>query len=334
MKTPEDLYGVTNATSVLAVDYMDNDVRTAGLFATTTPAGETYEHSKNICDRLKGGDLKHVEIVSIRGYPFVKSTLVQATGEVDYAISFISYKKDISHLVDSRFVKDDYIVDQISSGEILNFQVWSYNPTFTEQIVEGIIDRMEETGHVDFFSREDDVPEVPSTFVTSSRYENGSLFFMMKNTPGVTQYRFSGESSIVERGEKHVFDEVVSVPLEYRERAFFPLEVKTGSLFDALLYVSNDLNDDVDQVYLADGAWGQIIEDYENVDIELYDILDQEAVEPEDGKFFVERGVHFKGNIKDDVVFFRHFKPGGLPVDLSEFDYISFRASGLGGCAH
>ena len=330
VKTPEDLYGVTNATSILAIDYMENDHRTAGLFATTTTAGETYEHSKNICDRLQGGDLKNVEIVSIRGYPFVRSTLVHASGEVDYAISFISYKQDISHLIDSRFVGDDYVVDRISSGEILNFQVWSYNPAFTEEIVEGIIERMEETGHVDFFSREDDIPEVPSTFVTSSRYEQGVLFFLMKHEPGVTEYRFTGETSLVEGGEKQMFEEVVTVPLAFQTNEYVPIEVKSGALFDALLYVGNDLNEDVDHVYLSDGAWGRVIEDHENVEIDLFDILSQDDAEVDEGRFLVERGVHFKGTIKEDVVLFRHFKPGGTAIDLSEYDYIAFNASGKG----
>ena len=330
VKTPEDLYGVTNATSILAIDYIAEDHRVAGLFATTTPAGETYEHSKNICDRLQGGDLKHVEIVSIRGYPFVRSTIVQSTGEVDYAISFISYKNAVSHLIDSRFIRDEYIVDQVQSGEILNFQVWSYNPTFAESIVAEIIDEMEVTGHVDFYSREDNVPEVPATFVTSSRYENGSMYIMMKNTPGVTQYRFAGESSQIESGDKQVFDEVISVPLEYREQDYVPLQIKSGSLFDALLYVSNDYNEDVDQVYISDGAWGQIIESSDRVEIEILDILDQGDFERGEDGFVIERGLHFKGNIKDEVVFFRHFKPGGMPSDLSEFDYVSFEASGLG----
>ena len=330
VKTPEDLYGVTNATSILAIDYIAEDHRVAGLFATTTPAGETYEHSKNICDRLQGGDLKHVEIVSIRGYPFVRSTLVQPSGEVDYAISFISYRNAISHLIDSRFIRDEYIVDQVRSGEILNFQVWSYNPSFAEDIVAEIIDEMEATGHVGFHSREDNVPEVPATFVTSSRYENGSMYIMMKNTPGVTQYRFAGESSQVESGDKQVFDEVVTVPLEYREQDYVPLQIKSGSLFDALLYVSNDYNGDVDQVYISDGAWGQIIESSDKVEIDILDILDQGDFERAEESFLIERGLHFKGNIKDEVVFFRHFKPGGMPSDLSEFDYVSFQASGLG----
>ncbi|MBX2820939.1 MAG: T9SS type A sorting domain-containing protein [Rhodothermaceae bacterium] len=330
VKTPEDLYGVTNATSILAIDYIAEDHRVAGLFATTTPAGETYEHSKNICDRLQGGDLKHVEIVSIRGYPFVRSTLVQPTGEVDYAISFISYRNAVSHLIDSRFIRDEYIVDRVQSGEILNFQVWSYNPSFAEDIVAEIIDEMETTGHVDFYSREDDIPEVPATFVTSSRYENGSMYIMMKNTPGVTQYRFSGESSQVESGDKQVFDEVVTVPIEYREQDYIPLQLKSGSLFDALLYVSNDFNEDVDQVYISDGAWGQIIESSDKVEIEILDILDQGDFERVEDSFVIERGLHFKGNIKEQVVFFRQFKPGGMPADLSEFDYVSFEASGLG----
>ena len=330
VQTPEDLFGVTNATSVLAIDYMTNQQRVAGLFATTTPAGETYEHSKNICDRLKGADLKNVEIVSIRGYPFVRSTLVHDSGEVDYAISFISYNKEVSYLVDSRFIPDEYVVDQSGAGEILNFQVWSYNPTFAEEIVASIIERMESTGVVDFFNREDEVPVAPSVFVANGRYETGALQLLLKSKPGVTQYRLTGESTRVEGGEKQVFDQVVTVPAEYQDSEWVPVELKTGTLFDAHLYVTNDYTEDVDQVYISDGAWGHIIEDPEEVEVELFTVLPHTEQEAESDQFFIERGIHFKGMIGADVLFFRHFMPGGQAVDLSDYDYVAFNARGKG----
>ena len=330
VKTPDDLYGVTNATSVLATDYMLEQHRLAGLFATTSPAGETYEHSKNICDRLKGSRLAHVELVSIRGYPFVLSILNHGSGEVDYAISFITYKNGASHLIDSRFVQDDYEVGQIPGGEILNFQVWSYNPAYTIEIVEDIIERMEEGGRVDFVARENNIPQIPSTYVKESRYEKGTLFVMMKNTPGISQFQFTGEASRTESGEKEVFEHLAVVPEIYKDSAYVPVEIKSGSLFDALLYVTNDLNEDVDHVYMADGAWGQIVPENEETVVELFNVLNQQEYEAVEDRFIVERGLHFKGAVADSVTLFRNFKPGGHPINLSAYNYLTFTARGKG----
>ena len=49
-------------------------------------------------------------------------------------------------------------------GEILNFQVWSYNPSYTISVVEEILNRMQAAGGVDYVSREDDIPQIPNMF--------------------------------------------------------------------------------------------------------------------------------------------------------------------------
>ena len=152
----------------------------------------------------------------------------------------------------------------------------------------------------------------------------------MKNVSGITQYRFIGESTRVEGGEKEAFEQVVSVPLEFRDSEYVPVTLNSEALFDAQLYVTNDLNEDIDQVYISDGAWGHIIENPENVEINVLDVLTQEAYEPVENQLNIERGLHFKGTIEEDVIFFRHFKPGGQPIDMSNFDYVSFRARGAG----
>ena len=330
VKTPEDLYGVTNATSVLATDYMLEDQRIAGLFATTSPAGETYEHSKNICDRLKGSTLDHVELVAIRGYPFVMSILKHPSGEVDYAISFITYKNGASHLIDSRFVQDQYNAELIANGEILNFQVWSYNPTYTIELVEDIIERMGESGRIDFVAREDNIPQVPTMFVRESGYENGTLLLSVKNTKGISQIQISGESSRIESGEKQVFEHVALVPETYKDSAFVPIKIESGPLFDALLYVTNDHNQDVDQIYVADGAWGHIVPENEETIVELFDVISQEEYTENKDRFVVERGIHFKGAITDSATIFRKFKPGGSPVNLKRYDHLTFTVRGEG----
>ena len=343
-KTPVDLFGVTNATSVYAVDYLLEGQRLAGLFAVSSPAGEIYDHTKNICDRLQGGTLVSVDHVSVRGYPFVLSTLVQASGDVDYAVSFISYRNGANNWIDSRFIRDDYDAVGASVGEVLNFQVWSYAPGHTLNIVEEILDRMEHAGRIDFVSREADVPAIPSTYVASGTYDGGQLQLLLRHTPGVNAYRLTGETSYVESGEKERFDHMVLVSEAQASEAFIPVSIPTDPLFDALLHVTNDLNQDVDQVYLADGAWGHVVDpsssdpretstnndDDQQTVVEQFEVLRQSPYEQNTDRHVVERGLHFRGTVSDSVTIFRYFKPGGGAIDLGDFDYLSFVATGKG----
>ncbi len=328
--TPGDLFGVTNATNVVAVDYVSRQSRLAGIFATTTPAGETYEHTKTVCDRLKGASLKGVNLVSIKGHPFVMSILVNQDGEVDYAISFINYRKGNSHLIDSRFVRDQYKPERVTTEEIINVQVWSFHPEHTIWLVERMLEQMSELGNVAFVSREGDIPKAPSSFVSTGAYHSGELNITIKRVPGGGAYRLSGELSRTEGGARDPFEFTASHGPSEGESFFVPVSINTGALYDATLFLTNEANEIVDQVYIADGGWGHILEDSEETSIEIYEILAQPDYDPSETQYVVERGVHFKGTLRDSVLFFRHFKPGGTPVDLSPYDYVTFAAAGRG----
>ncbi len=328
--TPRDLYGVTNATSVLAVDYLAQNQRLAALFATTSPGDNLYDHTKNICDRLKGATLDRVELISIKGYPFVLSVLAQDNGEVDYAISFVGYRNGLNYMVDSRFVRGGYKTRIGATGEILNFQVWSFNPAYTIAVVEQILDEMENAGGVDYVSREDDIPEVPEVFVQQGSYRAGELVFHLNKPVGVSEFRFQGEISSIEGGEKTTFERVVPAAGGAANEGKVVVVLPSGSLFDALLTVTNDVNDNVDQIYLADGSWGKVEDGADGTSIDEFEVLPQGAYETGGGQYVVERGVKFSGKVEDQITVFRHFRPGGRSVNLVDFDYITFQASGQG----
>ncbi len=328
--TPLDLFGVTNATSVLAVDYMKDEKRIAALFSTTTPAGETYEHSKNICDRLQGSYLKDIDLISIQGYPFVLSTLQHPLGDIDYAISFIGYRRGNSYLVDSRFVRDQYQPPTGMPGEVFNFQVWSYSPAYTISLVEDIVDRMAEAGGLDFVSREDDIPKVPSMYVEQGSYQHGSVVLHVKHPEVTSELHISGELSLVESGDRIPFETVVPAPMENALNVAAQVAVPSGNLYDALLNVTDANGEHLDQIYLADGAWGQVVEAHEANEVESFTVLEQSPYAPNEDHYIVERGIHFSGVVASKAVVFRHLKPAGRAVDLSGYEYFSFEASGKG----
>ncbi|HEX3024449.1 MAG TPA: cadherin-like beta sandwich domain-containing protein, partial [Chitinophagaceae bacterium] len=73
--SPADLTAITNAKQVLATDFTLNNQPQAVAFATMT-LGELYDHTKPICDRLKGAALMDVKNMNVGGYNFVQYTLL------------------------------------------------------------------------------------------------------------------------------------------------------------------------------------------------------------------------------------------------------------------
>ncbi|MEL6615694.1 MAG: DUF4114 domain-containing protein, partial [Bacteroidota bacterium] len=182
--TPGDLVGLTNATAVFAGDYVRSDgSRLAALFAATTPAGDTYDHTKVICDRLRGATLETVRHVRLKGRPFVLSVLRHPDGSLDQAISFVAYRTDAGWTVDSRYLRGEYR-PPASGDEVLNIQVWASSPTYSIQLATAILDEMEADGPLAFANEE--APLLHDVVVRTGTYRHVALHLRVANPIGAT----------------------------------------------------------------------------------------------------------------------------------------------------
>src|SRR3989339_840967 len=86
--SPVDIVSFTNAKEVYAVDYVNTNKETKAVAFTTKTLGELYDHTKPICDRLKGATLLDVESVKIDGYNFINYTILNEKGTREYATAF------------------------------------------------------------------------------------------------------------------------------------------------------------------------------------------------------------------------------------------------------
>ncbi|MFX6949610.1 hypothetical protein ABTH81_21250, partial [Acinetobacter baumannii] len=64
--TPKDLLAITNAKDILSIDFVKNNVANAVAFGTQT-SSEVYDHTKPICDRLKGAELIGLQTTNVKG---------------------------------------------------------------------------------------------------------------------------------------------------------------------------------------------------------------------------------------------------------------------------
>lgn len=321
--TPEDLLHLTNAVEVFSVDYFMNDSRRlATIMAMTTNDGEVYDHTKMICDRLTGAVLQQIDIVQIKGRPFIRGMLVQPNGEVDYAISLVAYESHDTYSVDNQWLIENYQVPR--EADVLNFQVWSALPEESNNLVEELLNNMNADKTLTFLNQGE--LKIPKVYVSNGYYRNGNIFLNIENTTRSDEITISGDLSRTEGGARENYR--LTLPLHPDNGLKELVQVPTGFVFDFGFSISNNRHPERDQLYFADGPWGKYTENGGGI-IETYAILPHEEME-EDDEYILERDASISGKVKSYVSLFKSLIVGNKPVDLTAYNQIQFTASGSG----
>ena len=323
LTTPEDLLQITNATSILAADYLQPDGDRVGVvLAALTPPGQTYDHTKAICDRVKGSTLDDVRIAEVHTIPFVLLRVGRPDGSVDYAVSFAAYPDGDAYVIDSRFRAEEYAVAQGEAGDVLNVQVWGSTPDAAVALAESVIDGLRADQHVDFRAWSETPISLPAVYARGGAYVPGRLVLDIANTTGQPQaVRLSGSTTDVEQGERTPFERTLTVPAQGLRT-----EVETGAIFDAGFSIVSD-GAVADFVYLADGVWtftsGDAADDLD------YTVA-ASGLEAGFNRRPVERDARLAGTTATWAGLFRSVHPGSRPADLSDYSALAFQARGAG----
>jgi uncharacterized repeat protein (TIGR01451 family) len=326
--SPTDLLPVTNAADVVAADFLrSRDGRRIGaIFATLTLEGALYEHTKVVCDRLRGAQLVSVEQVTAGGHPFLLSRLVHEDGSLDQAVSFVAYRIGNRFVVDSRFGLDEFAMPD-GATDVLNVQVWSVDRAYTISMVEAALTQLESQGPIEFLNTDANKPRVPSLYVRTGHYANGQLELILHNPEAATRIDLTGGTlQRTELGDRMSLQQSVSVPAP-DEQGLSRVSIPVGPVFDASFFLETDRGDR-DLVYLADGAWSYT---YDGVGADVMDFdVAPEIGAAKAGTHSVERSVQMSGEVKTWAVLFRYLRANGQPLDLSGYQYVEFTASGQG----
>lgn len=325
--TPRDLLGITNATGVLAVDYLQvNGRRLGAIFSTTSPTGELYDHTKVSCDRLGGGKLEDVRLTRINGHNFVLSKLRHASGDIDYAISFVAYRAGNAYTIDSRFSPDEY--DVPSGSEVINIQVWGVTPEFSAGVVADLLTSLGANSTLDYLNSATQAPQI---FVSDGEYSQGNITLRIANRAGATQVTIRGSLSATEadaaRNIRTPFERTVDLNKPSAAFPYAEVALAVGSIFDAILTVEHAASGSLDQLYHADGTWSYATGDESEVD--NFSTTSNKQLYTDD-RYIVERSGAIEGKVKNWVSLFRYLQPNGKAVNLSAYNYLSFTASGTG----
>lgn len=322
LTTPEDLLLITNAKALIAADYFQEDGDRIGVvLAALTPPGETYDHTKAICDRVKGSTLDDVRIAEIHTIPFVLLRVGRPDGSVDYAVSFVAYPEGDTYVIDSRFRAEEYAIAQGQAADVLNVQVWGATPEATVELAEKVIDSLRDEQFIDFRTWGDTPIALPAVYARGGEYTPGALRLHLANTTGVAQtIQLSGTTASVEEGERTPFERTLIVPASGLQT-----EIELTNLFDIGFSVVTD--EVTDYVYLADGVWTYTSGDAGD---KLGYTLDAGGVAPELGIRPVERNARLVGTTETWAALFRTLQPGTRPTDMTAYDALAFEASGTG----
>ena len=360
--SPTDLLPVTNAREIVAADYLRADGRRAGVvFASATAPGEIYEHTKPVCDRLRGARLDLVSLVDVAGHPFVMTRLVQHDGSIDYAVSFVAYGDAASRTVDSRFLLAEY--DAPASGDdVLNLQVWSPSREHTASLVAEVLAKLAAEGDLDFRNTWEtsnlvgspvvstaggasapvgegtkapvagSTPALPTVFVRSAEYAQGRIQLDLYNAGGATSLRITGGTlARAEGGGRSAFDRTVEVEPGTPAEPIVPVTIDTGYLFDVAFFVETDLSPEPDRLYLADGTWGVAVDrSSETTRLENFAVRPQPEAARLSGQRLIERPVRATGTVSTWATVYRTLRAGALPLDLGGYRYVEFTAAGDG----
>ncbi len=252
-------------------------------------------------------------MLDVNGQPFVMSKLVQATGEVDYAVSFVAYRMAAGYIVESRFATAQY-APPAGTQEVLNLQVWSVSPEYTAGLVADVLARLRTQGPVEMRGG----ATLPSVYVVDGRYEGGQIRLRLRNTTGeAVTVPVEGKTATTESaatsGQRQTLRRDITVPAATPAAPLAEVTLAVGSLFDGTFTLATDASRD--QFYVADGTWGQSAG---TATVTTFTTT-AETRAPAAGTFLVERNARIAGTVTDYASLFRFLRAGGAPLDLSGY---------------
>ncbi len=314
--SPKDLTSITNAKEVLAFDFTANKEVRAVAFATKT-LGELYDHTKPICDRLKGATLVNVETIKIQGFDFVKYTINNEDGSREYATSFSvgtkAGRSDFS--LQSIYLTKDYANDET----MYNFQLWAGSTNLVVDMVTDILSKLKATAPVNVIKSS----ALPAAYVESGKREGQNINLVVKNATANTTGYFKLEDKASETAASTVVRNIpFTINANGKSNVIIPMDDKYESTLT--MYVGGEVKD---VLYMSDGTW-TIDYNKSTTVLSSFNVVNdsKRAYSAEEYPLF--RNVELKANSSDFVSVVKLLRGGGAAANLNAFKGLKFSASG------
>jgi len=315
--TPTDIVTLTNATEVIATDFTVNQQPKAVAFATKT-LGALYDHTKPICDRLKGASLLDVQNITVGGYNFVQYTMKDENGITEYATSFSvgtkAGRSDFS--IQSTWLSKDYVSDDV----MYNFQLWAATPQLVNAMITDVLTKVQTMAAVTPLV----TTNIPATYVMSGNRTGTNLDMVITNTAaGATGY-FTLEDKASESSTGTTATR--QIPFTVNANGKSTVSIPMNDLYESTItmYVNGVMKD---VVYMSDGTWSV---DYNKVTttVNSFTISNDANRVYDPSEYAVLRNASVKGNSSDYVSVFKLLRGGAAETDLSAYKGLKLTAAG------
>ncbi len=316
ISTPKDLIGITNAKDVLSIDFISNNIPKAVAFGTQT-VGDVYDHTKAICDRLKGYELVGLQNISVNGVNMVQYNLKNNKGDIEYAMSFIIGAKTgrSSYTIQSNWLNKDYTRDEV----MYNIQLWGGSPSLTVDMAKDVISRL--TAGLPVQEIKSNV-SLPKTYITIGKRIDDNLALTINNNATAT----NGYFEIKDRANEQTTNFVTrTVPFSIIPDGKTTVKVPTGDIYESTigLYINGILQD---EVFMADGSWGV---DYNTstTSVKKFNVTNSTSAISKD-EFTLFRNAEVSASTPDYVSVYKLLRGGGTPQDLTAYKTLKLTAAG------
>ena len=315
--TPTDLVGLSNALEVASIDSYINDLRVGSVLAIKSNDG-VYEHSKYVCDRVKGAVIRSIETYPLDGeHDFSVTWFKNQFGGQEYGTLFSVYLNENNEFV----LESHWSTYAYSEQEkYYNFQVWANSIPKLEYMTQEILGLLEVKAPIVEYIMTD----APEVFINDHRYENETLTLIVTNKTGARSLSFQGVQVESETGNRDNIE--LEIPLNGNPLDTVELSRKFFTLSGTL---THDEEQPYDQIYVGNGSWGL---NYDKEENSISDYKVTPSTYPADGSngSFVERNVEVKGTLGSEVTVFRTLRNAAFPKNVSLNNTLTFELEGKG----
>jgi len=318
VSTPTDIPGITNAVEVRAIDFNENDTCKAVAFETKT-LGDVYDHTKPICDRLKGAVLLNMDQFKLRNLVFTRYELKQENGNIEYSMSFSIGKKAGRNTFS--FQSNWLNADFVGEDTMYNYQVWGVAPYLCIDMALNVLDKLTAIMPVEPIAPP---TALPSTYIRYGNRDGLKVNLLVENETSATTAYFEVEEKYNELSQLET-KRIIPLTLNPngKTNVSFPMNDTHESLIS--MYINGKLQD---VVYMSDGSWDLDYDSTKTV-VESYSITNDTARNFAD-TYPVFRDVQFKAKTDSYISAYKLLRGAAAMQDLTEYKTMSFKAKGEG----
>ena len=333
---PADVLAVTNAPDAQAVDFVDAAGNVQAVALGILSLDKPYAHDYGVCNRFKGYAFDQIapQLVDVppahRAW-FWHSTAQSAVYDYEDALTFHIFVNEAARQfhIDSQWTQDNYPDSfDFAFDYIFNMQVWSSHPTISEQLLQGILLRLDTFGDGDWdvIYHNASAPAAPSVFVRKAQTSIDAINLELTSLGSVDQeVRIYGTWRSQE-------DRLTQQP--FVQRVTLTEQVQTVSLsfpglLDATVYIES--NGFVDKIYAGSGLWFAVGDSSTAANLTLGECRPSQEIDKQDLLLAGCADLAAMPTTEvDSVGIGRTLNPNGMPVDVSPYQALRFWAKGNG----